>query len=233
MRIVRLLPALLVCSTAFSTVPAEAPELENDEDKILYALGLVLSQSLAPFEFTEEELVTIQAGVSDGALDLAPRVVLEEFGPRIEEMLQARMGQITVREKEAGVTFRAEAAAEPGAVTTDSGLIYLELEAGDGAMPVATDTVKIHYHGTLRDGSVFDSSLEKEPATFRVGGVIRCFGEGLQKMKVGGKSKLTCPPEIAYGESGSPPRIRPGTTLVFELQLLEIVAPPDPAPIAP
>ena len=233
MRIVRLPLALLVCSAGLSAVWAEPPTLESDEDKVLYTLGLGISRNLVQFEFSEAELLKIQAGLTDGALRRDPRVAPEEFGPQIDGILQARVAAIAQRGKEAGAAFRAEVAAEPGAETTASGLIYREIEPGDGASPVATDTVKIHYHGTLPDGTVFDSSLEKEPATFSVSGVIGCFSEGLQKMKVGGKSKLTCPPEIAYGDRGSPPNIRPGATIVFEVQLLEIVAPPDSTPSLP
>ena len=91
-------------------------------------------------------------------------------------------------------------------------------------MPTAADTVKVHYHGTLIDGSVFDSSVDRgTPATFPLNGVIKCWTEGLQKIKVGGKARLVCPADVAYGDRGSPPKIKPGSTLVFEVELLEIV----------
>lgn len=91
-------------------------------------------------------------------------------------------------------------------------------------MPTAADTVKVHYHGTLIDGSVFDSSVDRDiPATFPMNGVIKCWTEGLQKIKVGGKARLVCPADVAYGDRGSPPKIKPGSTLVFEVELLEIV----------
>jgi len=113
-------------------------------------------------------------------------------------------------------------------------VIFLEQASGEGPNPKRTDTVKIHYHGTLRDGTVFDSSRDGDPATFALTGVIGCFSEGVQKLKVGGKAKLTCPPEAAYGDRGSPPKIRPGATLVFEVELIEIVGAPAPeAPAAP
>ena len=123
----------------------------------------------------------------------------------------------------AGKAYLEKAAAEPGAVRTPSGLVYRELKAGDGASPQATDVVKVHYRGTLVDGTEFDSSYKRnEPATFPLNQVIPCWTEGVQKMKVGGKSQLVCPAAIAYGDVGSPPTIPGGATLVFEIELLGI-----------
>jgi FKBP-type peptidyl-prolyl cis-trans isomerase FkpA len=119
--------------------------------------------------------------------------------------------------------YLAKAAAEPGAVKTASGLVYTEMKAGTGASPRATQTVKVHYRGTLIDGKEFDSSYKRNmPIEFPLNGVIPCWTEGVQKMKVGGKSKLVCPASIAYGESGRPPVIPGGATLVFEVELLGI-----------
>jgi FKBP-type peptidyl-prolyl cis-trans isomerase FkpA len=116
-----------------------------------------------------------------------------------------------------------KAASEPGAVKTTSGLIYRELKPGTGPSPKATDTVRVHYKGSLVDGTVFDSSYERnEPAEFPLNRVIRCWTEGVQKMKVGGKSQLVCPSDIGYGDRGSPPVIPGGATLVFEIELLGI-----------
>ena len=116
-----------------------------------------------------------------------------------------------------------KAAAEPGAKKTSSGLVYRELRPGTGASPKATDTVKVHYRGTLTDGKEFDSSYARnEPAEFPLNRVIPCWTEGVQMMKVGGKSRLVCPSNIAYVENGSPPEIPGGATLVFEIELLGI-----------
>ena len=107
---------------------------------------------------------------------------------------------------------------------TASGALVKEMKAGTGEQPKATDTVKVHYHGTLTDGTVFDSSVQRgQPATFPLNGVVKCWTEGLQQMKVGGKAKLVCPSDTAYGDQGRPPQIKPGATLVFEVELLEIV----------
>jgi FKBP-type peptidyl-prolyl cis-trans isomerase FkpA len=116
-----------------------------------------------------------------------------------------------------------KAAAMPGAVRTASGLVYRELQGGTGASPKATDVVKVHYRGTLVDGAEFDSSYKRnEPTTFPLNQVIPCWTEGVQKMKVGGKSQLVCPSSIAYGDRGSPPEIPGGATLIFEIELLGI-----------
>lgn len=116
-----------------------------------------------------------------------------------------------------------KAAREPGAVKTSSGLIYRELRPGTGPSPTATDTVKVNYRGTLTDGTEFDSSYKRnEPISFPLNQVISCWTEGVQKMKVGGKSQLVCPASIAYGEEGRPPAIPGGATLVFEIELLGI-----------
>jgi FKBP-type peptidyl-prolyl cis-trans isomerase FkpA len=118
--------------------------------------------------------------------------------------------------------FLDKAAAEPGAQRTSSGLVYRVITAGSGASPKATDTVKVHYRGTLTNGKQFDSSYGGPPAEFPLNRVIPCWTEGVQMMKVGGKSQLVCPSSIAYGETGAPPTIPGGATLVFEIELLGI-----------
>ena len=117
----------------------------------------------------------------------------------------------------------AAAAAEPGAVVTASGLVYRAVKEGTGASPAATDTVKVHYRGTFPDGREFDSSFKRnQPASFPLNRVIKCWTEGLQRMKVGGKAKLTCPAAIAYGDRGAGGEIPPGAVLRFEVDLLAI-----------
>ena len=117
----------------------------------------------------------------------------------------------------------AGAAKEAGAVVTPSGLVYRSLKDGSGASPTAADTVKVHYRGTFPDGREFDSSYKRnEAAQFPLGGVIPCWTEGVQKMKVGGKARLTCPAAIAYGSRGAGGSIPPNATLHFEVELLDI-----------
>ncbi len=120
-------------------------------------------------------------------------------------------------------TVSAAAAREPGAVVTDSGLVFRSLKEGSGASPKPTDTVRVHYRGTFPDGREFDSSYQRgAPSEFPLNRVIKCWTEGLQRIKVGGKARLTCPPAIAYGERGAGSAIPPNATLLFEVELLGI-----------
>ena len=203
---------------------AAAPEPANDEQKTLYALGAAISQSLGPFTLNESELEFVKAGLVDGVLKHPQKVDLQVYGPKIQQMQQVRATALAEVEKKAGAGFLAKAAAESGAKKTESGAIVTTIKEGKGATPKATDTVKVHYHGTLIDGTVFDSSVKRgEPATFPLNQVIKCWTEAVQLIKVGGKSKLACPSGIAYGDRGSPPVIKPGATLIFEVELLDIV----------
>jgi FKBP-type peptidyl-prolyl cis-trans isomerase FkpA len=143
-------------------------------------------------------------------------------GPKIDTLAQARAGGVLAREKASSQAYLAKAAAEPGAVTTESGIVYLDLTPGTGPAPKATDSVKVHYRGSLVNGIEFDSSYKRnEPAQFPLSGVIKCWTEGVQRMKVGGKAKLVCPSDLAYGDRGRP-TIPGGAALIFEIELLEI-----------
>ena len=201
-----------------------ASDPANDDQKTLYALGLALSQSIGTFSLTEAELDMVKSGMTDGVLKRSPKADLQTFGPKIQQLQQARLAVAAEGEKKAGAAFLDKAAAEKGASKTASGIVITPLKPGTGVTPKATDTVKVHYHGTLIDGTVFDSSVKRgEPATFPLNQVIKCWTEGVQQIKVGGKSRLVCPSNLAYGDGGSPPVIKPGSTLVFEVELLEIV----------
>ncbi len=215
---------LLTALLAWAPTAAAAPELKTEDQKTLYALGLALSQNLALFSLTEAEMEIVGSGLADGALKKTPKVDIQAYGPKIQQMYAARAAVASAAEKKTGQAFADKAATDKGATKTPSGIIVTTIKPGTGPSPAATDKVKVHYHGTLVDGTVFDSSVQRgQPATFPLNGVIKCWGEALQLMKVGGKSKIVCPSEVAYGDRGAPPRIRPGATLVFEVELLEIV----------
>jgi FKBP-type peptidyl-prolyl cis-trans isomerase FkpA/FKBP-type peptidyl-prolyl cis-trans isomerase FklB len=211
----------------FASVPSVAmgaTEPKSEEDKTFYAMGLMISQGLGPMGLSEAELEMLRAGLTDGVLGKPRKVDLPTYVPKVREMQRTRTAAAAEAEKKAGEAFLAKAAAAKGVTKTPSGALVTTLKAGNGPTPAATDKVKVHYHGTLTDGTVFDSSVQRgQPATFPLNGVIRCWTEGLQHVKVGGKARLVCPSSAAYGDRGAPPQIKPGATLVFEVELLEIV----------
>jgi len=201
------------------------PPSMTDDEKTIYALGLSVSRSLAQFDLSPAEIELVRRALADAAAG-KPAVDLNTWGPKIQPLAQARSSKVAQREKTASAAYLAKAAAESGAVKTDSGLIYREVKAGAGESPKPTDTVKVHYRGTLVNGTEFDSSYSRNmPAQFPLNGVIKCWTEGVQKMKVGGKSVLVCPSDLAYGDQGRP-SIPGGAALIFEIELLEIVAKP-------
>jgi FKBP-type peptidyl-prolyl cis-trans isomerase len=200
----------------------EAQTLQTDQDKTFYALGLAIGGNIKEFKLTAAELAFVTAGLSDSVLGKQAKVDLNTYGPKIQGIATERAAQAATAEKQAAGAFIAERAKEPGAQRSASGMIYIPVKEGTGANPTASSTVKVHYHGTLRDGTVFDSSVQRgQPISFPLNGVIPCWTEGVQKMKVGGKAKLVCPSDTAYGDQGSGP-IPGGATLVFEVELLEI-----------
>jgi FKBP-type peptidyl-prolyl cis-trans isomerase FkpA len=210
-------------SAAPAANPAASGNGQSDDQRTLYALGIALSRNLLPLSLSEAELDQLERGLRDGVAGKKPEVTPEEWNMKIQEFMQARAQAAAAAETAAGAAFLAAAAAEPGATKLESGVIYRELSPGKGATPAATDRVKVHYHGTLRDGSVFDSSVDRgQPAEFALNGVIPCWTEGVQRMKVGGKSKLTCPADTAYGDRGAGPKIKPGAALAFEVELIDI-----------
>jgi FKBP-type peptidyl-prolyl cis-trans isomerase FkpA len=196
--------------------------LTTDDQKTIYAIGLSMAKNLSQLQLSRAELEIVKQALTDAAAG-KPAIELNTWGPKINSLAQARMARAATQEKVKAKAFLDTAAAEPGSTRTPSGLVYRELAAGTGASPKATDKVKVNYRGTLVNGTEFDSSYKRNtPAEFPLNGVIPCWTEGVQRMKVGGKSRLVCPSEIAYGDGGSPPSIPGGATLIFEIELLGV-----------
>lgn len=203
--------------------PGTLPALTTDEEKTIYAIGLSISRSLSQFDLSPAELAIVQRAIADGAAR-KPAEDLNTWMPKIPVLAQQRAAAVAAHQQELSNAYLAKAAAEPGAVKTESGLIYRELSPGTGPSPTASDMVKVNYRGTLVDGTEFDSSyIHNQPAQFPLSGVIPCWTEGLQKMKVGEKAQLVCPANIAYGAQGRP-GIPGNATLIFEIELLDIPA---------
>jgi len=207
---------------AKAATPAAAPgALTTDDQKTIYALGLSMAQQLSQMGISPAEYAIIKQALTDSAAG-KPALELNAWQAKFGPFAQARSAKMAATEKAKGKAFLDAASAEPGATRTSSGLVYRELAAGTGPTPKSTDRVRVNYRGTFMNGSEFDSSYKtNKPAEFPLNGVIPCWTEGVQRMKVGGKSKLVCPSEIAYGDQGRP-SIPPGSTLIFEIELLAI-----------
>lgn len=198
-------------------------ELQTDEEKVFYYLGTALSVNLAPLNPTDEEVELIVRGLHDALAGTAIELDAEAFGLKLNEIAQERMAVSSLREEAAGREYLQQMAAEDGAIMTDSGIVILELVAGTGASPAPDSTVTAHYHGTLRDGTVFDSSVTRgQPFTSSLDKVIPCWREAIPSMQEGGKSKISCPAELAYGARGSG-AIPGGAALTFEVELIDVV----------
>jgi FKBP-type peptidyl-prolyl cis-trans isomerase FkpA len=239
---------LLVSSAALGNPPTSATPAMKPEEKpkpltpkeqkdALYVFGVFIAQRtpLGQADLTPDELALVLKGFTAAALNKPLDQKIDEVMPKVDQLLRERQQARGEIEKKKGAEFLAKAATEPGAKKQPSGLIYFETQPGSGDSPKPTDTVKVHYKGTLTNGTEFDSSYKRNsPTEFPLNGVIKCWTEGVGLMKVGGKSKLICPPDIAYGERGQGGAIPPSSVLVFEVELIEIVkAVPPPGAATP
>lgn len=208
-----------------------SPTAKTEDEKTLYTLGMLLGRNLGTFNLTADELELVKAGLSDMVMKRPHQVDLEKYGPKVDALARSRAQAHVAVEKAQAKTFLENAARESGAVATPSGLVFRSTSPGTGASPTPTDRVTVQYEGKLVDGTVFDSSRKRgQPATFPLNGVIKCWTEGVGRMKVGEKAILTCPSDIAYGDGGRPPTIPGGATLIFDVELMKIEAAPPPPP---
>jgi FKBP-type peptidyl-prolyl cis-trans isomerase FkpA/FKBP-type peptidyl-prolyl cis-trans isomerase FklB len=207
---------------------ARAQVAKTEDEKTVYALGVALAQSVKGFNLSPAEVKVLIAGINASLANEKPAFDVSEFPrDRMNALRESRMAARAAGEREASARFLAEAAAQKGAQKKVSGLIYLETKAGAGDAPTTSDKVKVEYTGKRRDGSVFDGSKEHgKPAEFPLGRVIACWTEGIQLMKPGGKAVLTCPADLAYGDTGFPPgsgdMIAPGAAMQFEIELVGV-----------
>ena len=214
---------------------ADTP-LETNKDKVSYSIGLDLGKYLINMK-GKIDFDILKQGLDDGFAGTEPRLsqeemtsAQEEFAATLQAEQEAQLEEMKQKNSAAGQAYLEENKNKEGISTTDSGLQYEVLVAGDGEKPTAEDTVKVDYVGTLIDGTEFDSSIKRgEPVTFPVGQVIPGWTEALQLMPVGSKYRVTIPANLAYGEAGAPPVIEPNSVLVFEIDLLSIEEPPAEA----
>ncbi len=214
---------LLAFSLVFSAACIADDGFKSEEDKVFYFLGMAMSGNLQSLNLTGDELALIERGMRDTLLSEPVQLDEAVYGQKLNELLQARVAASAEREASAAEQYIARMAAEDGAMTTNSGIVVVELVAGTGSSPRSDSTVTAHYIGTLRDGTVFDSSVERgQPFTQSLGSVIPCWREAIPLMKEGGKSRITCPSELAYGSRGAS-GIPGGSALTFEVELIDVV----------
>src|SRR5437588_2324175 len=220
------LGSMIACTQNRVSGASASQKIETDDQKTLYALGLLLGRNIKPFALKPEELAIVKAGLTDAVTDTKPQVEIETYGPKVNELAQKRAASGADDAKKKGQEFVDKVAKEKDATKTASGVVIRTITPGTGASPAATDVVKVNYEGKLIDGTVFDSSIKRgQPAEFPLNGVVPCWTEALQKMKKGEKAQVVCPSAVAYGDRGSPPTIPPGATLSFEVELLDFHKP--------
>ena len=232
-----LLAAATAAAVGFSSFVVAEDTLETDKDKISYVIGLQIAGSLVQIK-DEVDLKVLVRGMETGLAGTEPAISQEEamavqqaFSERLQAKQAAAQQEAATKNRTEGEAFLAANKSKAGVKTTESGLQYQVVTEGTGPRPAATDTVKVHYTGTLLDGTKFDSSVDRgEPAQFALNAVIPGWTEALQLMPVGSKYTLWLPSELAYGDRGTPGPIGPNSTLVFEVELLEIVAPQAASP---
>ncbi|MEW5848249.1 MAG: FKBP-type peptidyl-prolyl cis-trans isomerase [Myxococcota bacterium] len=227
--------ALLVlwgCTGGMAEEPVVTSSSSRELAGAFYSVGYGLAAQLEELDLTEEELAHVLRGFSDGARKARPEFDLTTERVRIAGLLRSRQEVRADRERAKVETEKAlglavlDKAVEEGAERVESGLVFQELVPGTGDSPAGSDRVKVSYRGTLLDGTEFDSSEKRGgPLEYPLYASIRCWQDGLRRMKVGGRARLLCPSELGYGDRGRPPMIPGGAVLVFEVELLDVLKP--------
>jgi FKBP-type peptidyl-prolyl cis-trans isomerase FkpA len=214
----------LVFITAVQLVFAGATYAAEADRGTFYTLGAIVAKQLSVFNLSSSELEIVKQGLSDVSSGKKPEFELTPaMNDKVQDLVRTRRKVLGEKLLPAYQEFLEKASHEKGALKTESGLVYIPTVTGVGPSPLKSDTVKVHYRGTLIDGREFDSSFKRgKPSEFRLDGVISCWTEGLQKMKAGGKARLVCPAKNAYGDASPSELILPGATLVFDIDLIEI-----------
>ncbi len=219
-------------SAALAQAPSKYPELNTEDQKVLYAFGAALANNLREFMLSPEERKIVQDAFDEVSNGGKSKLDVAEYLPKVRALYNERREKVIAEEKTAGAAYLAKAAKEPGAVQV-KGLVMRSLKKGKGPKPTQTDTVKLHYTNMLIDGTVFDASKDHnggKPVELAMNVLFPCWSQAIAEMQLGEKSRVVCPADLTYGDSGAP-KVRPGATTVVEVELVEIVkAPPAQDP---
>jgi FKBP-type peptidyl-prolyl cis-trans isomerase len=220
-KLVLCLSALGILMSSCEQSNVSKVKMKNEKDSLSYTIGLSIGESFVSSELTDLNYELLIQGMKDQR-DSIPAMELKEAEMFIQQVMMKKQEAKAENDKKSGLDFLAANKSKPGIQTTASGLQYKVVSEGTGAKPTAADRVTVHYHGTLIDGTVFDSSVDRgEPATFGLSQVIPGWTEGLQLMSVGSKYTFYIPQELGYGAQGTGP-IKPYSTLVFDVELISI-----------
>jgi len=215
---------ILLISFTFLNFNMTGQTFQNENDKVSYAFGLIIAGNLASQGVKDLNSDMMSAGIAAALSGKDAKMDAATANQIVQSFMQKQQESAGAEAKKEGADFLAANKSKPGIKTTASGLQYEVLREGTGASPVATDKVNVHYHGTLINGKVFDSSVDRgEPISFPLNGVISGWTEGLQLMKEGGKTRFFIPENLAYGSRGAGADIKPYSALIFEVELLNIV----------
>ncbi len=225
-----LLAGILGCLTLSAQVKkkpvkavAAAPALKTTSDSLSYSIGLMVANFYKQQGISDINTAAVSRAINDEMKNGKPQLSEQEANACLMAYVQKKKTEKSASNRKAGEAFLSANKSQPGVVTTASGLQYIVLQQGTGAKPLPTDKVKCNYEGKLIDGTIFDSSIKQgQPIEFAVNGVIPGWTEALQLMPAGSKWRLFIPADLAYGDNSPGPSIKPGSTLIFEVELLEV-----------